>query len=247
MKILFSPSETKNPHALLPSLSPQSFIFPLLYEKRMEVLNRYQSLLSQCDGTILQALFGIKDIQKCLQLASHTILTALTCKAINRYSGVAYDYLDYANLSPEQQTFIDEHTIIFSNLFGPLLAKDAIPDYKLQQGSSLGNFKVESFYKEHFSAALDDFLKDEFIIDLRAGFYEKFYTLKQPYVTMKFLKNGKVVSHFAKAYRGLVLRQLSLFQPSNEAELRAIAFEHLRIEAIIQSKLKTEYVFTIID
>ena len=247
MKILFSPSENKTSKALFQPISSESFLFPSLYNKRYEVLMRYQEILNQGDSKILQQLFGIKDETKCRQMATTNLFSALTCKAIERYCGVAYEYLSYQTLPLEDRNFLDENTIIFSNLFGPLLAKENLPHYKLHQGASLQGFKPEFFYKEVFSPLLDTFLQDEFIIDLRAGFYEKFYTLKQPYITMKFLKHGKVVSHFAKAYRGAVLRSIVQCKPLNEKALRAIAFENLSIHEIKTSKFKTEYVFNIID
>ena len=73
------------------------------------------------------------------------------------------------------------------------------------------------------------------------------YTLKQPFITMKFLKNGKTVSHFAKAYRGKVLQTLAITQPTSEAMFAEIAFENLHIREIKQSKYKKEYVYDIID
>lgn len=247
MKILFSPSETKSALKTHGVLEEKSLLFPYLYEKRLFVLNQYQSLLDTKDIDKLRALFGIKDEQKILLYASEHIFNAATCKAILRYCGIAYDHLDFTSLDSNAQTYIEKHTMIFSNLFGPLLAGDLIPEYKLQQGESLDGFKTESFYKEHFSEAIDDWIGDESVLDLRAGFYEKFYTLKRPYITMQFLKNGKVVSHFAKAYRGEVLRQIAIHQPYDEKELGEIHFKGLHIHEIITQKLKREYVFTIID
>lgn len=247
MKILFSPSETKTNKAFLPPINEESFIFPPLYEKRMEVIGRYQDIIQKQDIATLGTLFGIKDAQKCLALAHINLFKALTCKAIERYDGVAYDHLHYQSLLESAQKFIDNHVLIFSNLFGPLLAGDQIPEYKLSQGETLEKFKPELFYKEVFSPSLDAMLENEFIVDLRAGFYEKFYTMKQPFVTAKFLKNGKVVSHFAKAYRGKMVRQLSLSKPQNEEAFQKINFEHLRIVEILRIKLKNEYIFEIID
>jgi len=247
MKILFSPSETKSELTTHGKLEKTSLIFPYLYEKRLQVLKNYQALLTTHDLPTLQQLFGIKDTQKILAQASKPIFDALTCKAILRYSGIAYDHLRFETLNENAHAYIEANAMIFSNLFGPLLAGDLIPEYKLQQGESLAGFKTEAFYKEHFSDAIDTWLGDECVLDLRAGFYEKFYTLKRPYITMKFLKNGKVVSHFAKAYRGQVLREIALHQPKDEKELSAIAFTDLRIKEILEQKLKREYVFTIID
>lgn len=247
MKILFSPSETKTNKAFLPAINDKSFIFPYLYEKRIKVLQRYQDILLKQDINSLMLLFGIKDPQKCLALSHINLFSALTCKAIERYDGVAYDHLQYATLLEPAKNFIDNHLLIFSNLFGPLLAGTCIPEYKLSQGETLEGFKPELFYKEVFSHSLDAMLEDEFIVDLRAGFYEKFYTIKQPFVTAKFLKNGKVVSHFAKAYRGKMVRQLSLSQPQSKEAFQKINFEHLKIVEILKTKFKSEYVFDIVD
>jgi len=247
MNVLFSPSETKTSYTYDSALDTQSFIFPSLFDKRRDVLTHYQDFLQQASLEELQKLFGLKDEQKVLDLRSANLFTSLTCKAIERYDGVAYNYLSYATLDASSQEWIDTHVMIFSNLFGPLLAKDKLPEYKLQQGESLGTFKPEVFYKKYFSDAITKWLGDELILDLRAGFYEKFYTLKRPYLTMKFLKRGKVVSHFAKAYRGKVLRTLALEQPKNEDEFAHIAFENLRILEITQQGFKKELLCEIVD
>jgi len=247
MNVLFSPSETKTSLAYASALDTQSFIFPSLFEKRHEALTHYQDFLHHASLEELQKLFGLKDKQKVTDLRCTNIFTSLTCKAIERYDGVAYDYLSYATLDASSQAWIDTHVIIFSNLFGPLLAKDALPEYKLQQGESLGAFKPEMFYKEHFSEAINEWIGDAPILDLRAGFYEKFYTLKRPYLTMKFLKGGKVISHFAKAYRGKVLRTLAREKPKNEDDFLHIAFENLCILEISQKGFKKELLCEIVD
>ena len=41
MKILFSPSETKNSGGKEKLIDKNSFIFPELFEKRMEIINKY--------------------------------------------------------------------------------------------------------------------------------------------------------------------------------------------------------------
>ncbi|MCG3720629.1 YaaA family protein, partial [Aliarcobacter butzleri] len=133
----------------------------------------------------------------------------------------------------------------FSNLFGVLKASDEIPDYKLKQGETFENLKIEKFYCDNFSSKLDEFLKDEDVIDLRAGFYEKFYQIKKPYTTMKFIKEGKVVSHWAKAYRGIILRLLSQNNIQNIDELMSMEIDNLSIEEIKKQKLKTEIIYSI--
>ena len=138
------------------------------------------------------------------------------------------------------------NVIIFSNLFGPILAGDSgIPEYKLKQGEALGELKLEKYYKEFFSDAIDEYLKDEEIIDLRAGFYEKFYKINKPYITMKFLKDGKVISHWAKAYRGLILKAIAYHDIQSIDELMMMEVENLSIKEIKKIGLKTEIVYEI--
>lgn len=243
MKILFAPSESKNTINTNSPISSTDLVFPELFDMRLEVLRRYQTIIDEGDSIKLQKLFGIKNEN----IFKSNIFTSLTSKAVERYNGVAYEHLAYSSLDENSQKFIDSNVMIFSNLFGPILAADHIPIYKLQQGETLDDFRCELFYREHFSSLIDLWLEDDIVLDLRAGFYEKFYTLKSPYITMKFLKNGKVVSHFAKAYRGEVLRQIAIFKPKNEKEFGNIAFKNLKIREIITKKLKQEYVFEISD
>ena len=49
-------------------------------------------------------------------------------KAIERYDGVAYDYLKYSDLNNDEKDYIDFNVIIFSNLYGPILASDKVQD-----------------------------------------------------------------------------------------------------------------------
>lgn len=244
MKILFSPSETKIDGGEGDFLNKNSFIFPELYSKRLEILNSYNDFLKTASKEQLEKLFGTKK-EDILNKYRQDIFSQNTKKAIERYTGVAYDYLNYSNLNENEKKYIDENTLIFSNLFGVLKASDEIPDYKLKQGESFLGLKLEKFYNENFSLKLDEFFESEDILDLRAGFYEKFYTIKKPYYTMKFIKDGKVVSHFAKAYRGIILRLVAQNNIKSIDELMNMEIENLSIEEIKKQKLKTEIIYNI--
>lgn len=244
MIILFSPSEGKREGGILPPLTQDSLIFPDLYAKRLAVIEHYQTLTQKgCDEELYE-LFGIKDSKEYGRY-KHPFGEMPTMKAIERYNGVAYEYLTYPQLPSEAQNYIDTHTIIFSNLFGPIRAGDAIFDYKLKQGATIGSFIPDKHYKVGFSDALDEMIGEEEILDLRAGYYDKFYIPKKPSVTLKFLKGGKVVSHWAKAYRGIILREAANHQISSIEELIAMNVEGLMILEIIERKMKKEIVYTI--
>lgn len=247
MKILFSPSETKFKGGEKTPLSQNSFIFPELFEHRMHAVNAYQQYIDSASNNALAQLFGTSK-QDVIEYYKGQLLNKEIKKVIERYDGVAFDYLQYSTLTPLQQTYVDTNVMIFSNLFGPILAGDmGLPDYKLKQNEKLGEFALEKFYNEEFSDALDGYLKDEEIIDLRAGFYEKFYKLNQPYLTMKFLNNGKVVSHWAKAYRGIILKLLATNNIQSIEELMNMEIENLQIQEIKKQKNKTEITYTILE
>ncbi len=247
MIILFSPSEAKTDINTYNHIDKNSFIFSKLYSKRERALKIYQDFIKLSSEKELIKLFGIKNSKYLNDLKKINIFYSQTNKAVIRYSGVGYKYLGYDSLDNDAKNFIDSHLIIFSNLFGPILSKDHIPYYKLKQGEKIGDFAFERYYNENFSDTLDNFLKDKFIIDLRASFYNKFYTPKNDYLTFKFLKNGKVVSHWAKAYRGIVAREIAKIRPKNENEFMRIDFETLQITEVKQIKNNKELVFEILE
>ncbi len=243
MKILFAPSETKKEGGKSPPIRDSTF--SLYHDKKAFVLDIYQKYLQTASLEKLEKLFGIKKKSDIQMYQNISIYHDNTMPAIARYTGVAYDYLDYSTLTQTQQQFLNDSLIIFSNLFGAIKAGENIPNYKLKQGEKIDNFAIEKFYKSETSAILDAYLEDELIIDLRAGFYNKFYLPNKPYITMKFIKNGKVVSHWAKAYRGKVVRELAKYQPHTQDAFAKIPFENLHIKEICTTGNKTEFVYEI--
>jgi hypothetical protein len=243
MKILLAPSETKKSGGEL-SFNPSNLLFETLTPHRIKLLHAYTNVIQQGDIIILSKMFGIKKEADILKYKKD-IIHELTMKAIERYTGVAFDYLDYVHLPTTAQNFIDENVILFSNLFGPIKASDLIPEYKLKQGEPVGDIKPEKFYREHSANLIEAYLKDDEILDLRAGFYNKFYKPSQPYTTLKFIKEGKVVSHWAKAYRGIVLHEIAKAQIATLEEFMKINIEKLTIEESIVKGIHTEVIYSI--
>jgi len=235
MKILLAPAEAKNSGGDSSSFSNENFSFPQLFSKREEIINIYEDVLKNSTIEELSKWFGLKNL-KDVEKYKESLINKPTMKAINRYNGVAFDALDYKNLQVDEQKYIDENVVLFSNLFGPILAKDLIPDYKYKQGAKLPNISVEKFYLDNFTDTLDDFVGDE-LIDLRAGFYEKFYKAKKANVlTFKFIKEGKVVSHWAKFYRGKVLQEIAKNKIKNHSEFMNMQITGLKLNEIQEKK-----------
>ena len=245
MKILFSPSEAKTAMSSNKFIDRGDFIFPNLYEKRCEILKIYDDFLQKATVEKISKLFGVKNLIDEPSLRE-SLFKKGAVKAILRYDGVAYKHLDYRSLDSAAQEFIDKNTLIFSNLFGPVLAADALPEYKLKQGERIDGLNLEEFYRQNFGGEIDEWLGDDDILDLRAEFYEKFYRIRKPFATLKFLKNGKVVSHYAKAYRGIVLRQVAKNGIKNFDELCKMDIENLRLIDVKKTGLKSEFLVQIV-
>ena len=243
MKILLAPSETKKSGGKN-SFDPSALLFETLRADRIKLLHAYTNILQKGDMTQLSKMFGLKK-EAAILAHKKDIIHELTMKAIERYTGVAFDYLGYTELNTQTQTYIDTHVILFSNLFGPIKASDLIPEYKLKQGEAVGEIKVEKFYQEHSAELMEAYLADEEILDLRAGFYDKFYKPKKAYTTLKFIKDGKVVSHWAKAYRGIVLREIAKAGVESIEDFMKLPIEGLSIEEIQTKKNKTEIIYII--
>lgn len=242
MKILLAPSETKKEGGQN-NFDLNSLLFNELTSTRKNLLYHYINVLQQKDMNQLSKMFGLKKEADILYHAKE-IVHELTMKAIERYTGVAFDYLDYNSLDKVSQTYIDEHVILCSNLFGFLRADDQIPKYRLKQGEAIGALKPEKLYKKQ-SHLMEEYLENEDILDLRAGFYDKFYKPTKAYTTLKFIKEGKVVSHWAKAYRGIVLREIAKAQIENLEDFMKLPIENLSIDEIQTKKNKTEIIYTI--
>ena len=245
MKILLAPSESKT-FGGSGKLDLNSLIFNNLTPKREELIDSYQAILNQANLEELKELFGLKKEEE-IKKYIVDIYKEPVKKAIKRYSGVAFDYLDYNSLDNKAKEYVDSNLLIFSNLFGVLRASDLIPLYRLKQGASINGVKVENFYNPILKEPLDDYLRDEDILDLRAKYYEKFYKPTKSYTTLKFLKNKKVVSHWAKAYRGMVLRECAINKVSSIEEFLKIDFPNLQIIEIIEKKSYKEIIYSIID
>jgi cytoplasmic iron level regulating protein YaaA (DUF328/UPF0246 family) len=213
----------------------RTFFLEKNFSLRQEAFEAYENHVQNLSLEELSNWFGIKKLDD-VKKYQESLRNKPSMKSIQRYNGVAFDALEYNNLTREEQNYIDENVILFSNLFGPIKASDLIPDYKFKQGAKLPNMSIEKFYKDNFSEDLDKYIGDE-IIDLRAGFYEKFYTPKNATViTLKFLKDGKVVSHWAKHYRGIVLNTLAKNNVQSLAEFMNTQIPSLELIEIQEKK-----------
>lgn len=152
----------------------------------------------------LSQLYGVKG--KALEAARQAntpVLKAPTLPAVERYSGVVYDGIDYPTLSPNARRFFDAHVRIVSALFGLLSPKDQIPDYKLK----IEKLDAASYWKPIITKKL----KGSFVMDLLPRAHQKAVSYEDGVnVDFMFIKNGRSVpiGHHGKLIKGKFVRWL---------------------------------------
>lgn len=184
--VLIPPSEGKTPGgngSALSSLHPVT-----------------QELLKEIASSDPEKLYSARK-HEAHELNTH-VRTAPTMPAINRYSGVVYDGLDYDAL--ENKEWIDEHVRIVSGLFGLVKPQDTIPNYKLPIT------KLAAAKRWHES--ITEQLKGVFVIDLLPQAHKKAVSYDAG-VEIEFTRkhNGKVVKagHAGKKIKGRFVRWLA--------------------------------------
>lgn len=161
-----------------------------------------ESLLDEIKKAEPKKLYGLKD--KALQKAIDTnnaLLSAKTMPAIERYTGVVYDAIDYPTLKNKVQ--FNKQVKIVSGLFGLVKPKDLIPNYRLK----IDKLKAFKVWKKENSNALQGY----FVIDLLPKAHKKAVEYKEGIeVEFVLIKNGKKMpaGHQGKHIKGRFIRWL---------------------------------------
>jgi len=115
LKILFSPSEGKNSGG-----SEEKKELLGSDKARADIFDEYNKIALSGDEDSIKKLFGYKKFSECEAYVNDVYNSPLMC-AIERYKGVAYDYLEYSSLDEKSKEYLKANAIIFSNLYGPIL------------------------------------------------------------------------------------------------------------------------------
>ncbi len=164
------------------------------------------------------------------RLVSKSLATSPCAKAIDVYSGVLYQALDWNSLSATAKARGEKSVLIVSAIFGVLRPSDLIPNYKAKIKSS--------DWKAALKPALDNLAAD-LIIDCRSSTYAGVWQAPADItVAVRVFKKEKgkisVITHLSKKYRGELTRVLlkSGKTPKSPAELLAIAEKHFDCKLI---------------
>lgn len=197
MLIVLPPSETKAPGGSGPAVDLEGLSFPALTPVRCALLDELSSL--EVDDAM--EVLGISGRLRPEAEANRELRTSPTMPALYRYTGVLFDALSAPTL-PESAW---ERLAVGSALFGVVRAGDLIPRYRLSGGTKLGGRTMRSRWGRLITEALAE---EGFVVDLRSGAYQQLGRVPGA-VTVRVEKDGKVVSHFNKHYKGELARVLA--------------------------------------
>ncbi|MCP2354042.1 cytoplasmic iron level regulating protein YaaA (DUF328/UPF0246 family) [Nonomuraea thailandensis] len=202
MLILLPPSEGKASEGSGPPVGELSF--PALDKPRTRVLNALIRASRRRDALdVLGLTPGLAG-----ELARNAALkTAPTLPAAALYTGVLYDNLGLDTLDEEARRRAEESLLIFSGLWGVVKITDWIPPYRLSMGVTLPPVGgLAAFWRPKVTKELDRV--PGLVVDLRSATYAGAWQPGSRSVAVRVFRDGKVVSHMAKATRGEIARAL---------------------------------------
>ena len=200
MKYLIPPSEGKSKiRSETIKFKNTNFVFDYHVEQIV-------TLLELIDAEDLTSIYGTSEEKS---LAFHRqnqdIFNSQCAHAIERYSGIVYQNLDWSSFSKSQKEFMDQHFYIFSGLFGMVTPLTLIPEYKLK----MNVLSLDHHWKDVITEALCD---EDLIIDLLPQVHRKAYNPSSNVKKIDFfvIKKGKKSSagHFGKAVKGQLIKYI---------------------------------------
>ena len=217
MKILIPPSEGKS------KIKPQEVKFAdtgFIFERSVKQVVR---LLNLIDNEDLRSIYGTsQEKSELFHRQNEDIFKSRCAPAINRYTGVVYQHLEWESLTKEAKEYMEKNVFIFSGLFGMTTPLTLIPDYKLKMN-------VLSL-QYHWAPILTDALKNEdLIFDLLPQVYRKAYVPNKNTIQIEFKVEGKgstrSAGHFGKAVKGKFIRFLSLNQIEDMKDFKDFEYD----------------------
>ena len=167
MLILLPPSETKRDGGDHSALDLSRLSYQRLSGSRAAALDATSALALDPDA--MTAALRLGPTQRGELERNRSLAHSPVMEAIDRYTGVLYDALDAATLSPTARSLARSSVVIHSALFGLLGAGDPIPAYRLSHDSRLPGLKLRSLWSASIAAELER--HDGLILDLRSEAY----------------------------------------------------------------------------
>lgn len=212
MLILLPPSEGKRAPESGPRFAASKLDYPTLKDTREKVL---EALIDVCSNRPARAasVLGLGPRQRDLVTLNAGLRTAHSAPAMDIYSGVLFEALDFTSLPAAARKRADTRVAIASALFGLVRPSDRIPAYRLSGDTTLPRIgTLASVWRDSIAGLLAETKGP--LLDLRSGAYVALGPVPasashRALVGRVLLeRNGKhsVVSHHNKATKGRLVR-----------------------------------------
>jgi cytoplasmic iron level regulating protein YaaA (DUF328/UPF0246 family) len=220
--ILLPPSEGKTAPAAGDPADPAALWLPRLAPARRRVLTRLVAMCrrSSARGVAASlATLGLSAAQHAEVARNAELATAPAAPAAAVYTGVLYEALDPAGLTPAAREWLDARAVVFSGLWGVVRLGDRIPAYRCSVAVTLPVVGgLTAYWKKALAPALTPAAAGGPVLDLRSGAYAAMWSppgarTAQVRVlherTVSGVTQRSVVSHFNKATKGRLVRSLA--------------------------------------
>lgn len=218
MLILLPPSEAKTAPVSGSALDLSTLVAPELTATRERLV---KSLIAVSSGNPKRAAerLGLGPTQTDLLERNARLLESPAARADEVYTGVLYDHLDVRSLDTDARKRFDATAAVASALFGVVRPDDLIPAYRLSATVVLPRIgPVAGRWRPRLGPVLDSLTDGGMLLDLRSGAYVNLHKpsgeLADRTVTLRILSEvggeRRVVSHFNKATKGDIVRDLVL-------------------------------------
>ena len=203
MLILIPPSEGKTKiKSTGVKFNKTNFIFSNEVKVIVDLLENLSEL-----GEDISSIYGTSiEKSELFHRQNQDVFNSRCAKAIERYTGVVYEHINWATLNPKAQQYMEKHVRIFSGLFGMITPETLIPNYKLK----MNVLSLQYHWNPILTKTLE---KEKMILDLLPQVHRKAYKPNKNVFKVDFVvKNkGKKTSagHYGKAVKGKFIRFLA--------------------------------------
>jgi cytoplasmic iron level regulating protein YaaA (DUF328/UPF0246 family) len=215
--ILLPPSEGKAPGGSGAPLDLDALSFSELNKTREQLIKSVGQLSGK--PRVAQKVLGVKGVAlETFRADNAAVNEAPTLPAIERYTGVMFDAIDYKSMDESSKSSFAQNTLIMSGLFGLVRPFDLIPTYKLKMGAKIRQKKAcSAIWKPLITKVLASRTDQDVIWDLlpneHSAAWDPSGTSYETRFTIKFLEAGKdgqlkTVNHWSKALKGALIRLL---------------------------------------
>lgn len=216
MLVLLPPSEGKTRPLTGPPLDLDQLSFSRLTAVRTQLL---RSLIKVSSGQPKRAaeVLGLGPTQADSLEINAGLADEPTARADEVYTGVLFSALNLPSLAPAARDRAHQSIAIASGLFGLLRPSDLIPAYRLSGTVSLPRLgPVASRWRPVLPRVIGETAGNGLVVDLRSGSYVALGKSPASHAdrttTLRVLhEHGgqrKIVSHFNKATKGRIVRDL---------------------------------------